>query len=857
MDPFTSKNVLKLKQSETWPSQVWHGFKLQAELQSDSFHLAEGTEVGLSDLEPVVLRLSLEDVSTGIHHLADLSTPSTPKGDRSDEEPGSEIDADIWAVSSPSCKQSKGGLLSWDKFNHPHVKSPSVYLSEAGEAIWDAVAQQKQDTSQIGHLQYARLDLFIQATLNVLVGRGSRLFKWNHATHSFDCQLNPIAITALSSELTVGLCNTICECGSKFRTIQAFGESTAPKNATLFAMQSAFSQILHAFETNLQQNFVPRLTIMEILLVANKYTEVYKILHHIIVATLTSEDESDTLVTVMEYISKTWSSNALLRPMLTSLACRILEPSICDTQQRMNTAAIDSTNNTDDWVLAALLPQENMILQEILRCLQVGRDNGIQMLSSINGVPLVRLARQWSDLIEIQRMADTLESELRNLSTKPSRSFHDPINDRHLTEHEISIHQNPFEINFEMGPSSLTSMRQDAVKNDDLSHLVLAVLANEHATVEPDLSPMQMLSISLSPILNTHHRVYSYALLRSVFLQENLVAHLEILFGYHLFADGSFAARLSSALFDANQYSAEDLRKTGLSAGLRLETRDVWPPASSELRLVLMGLLSRPSPDGNSANLSDAISFAIRDLSEDEMELCRDVRSVHALDFLRLTYSPPSRVLELIITPDVLDKYDRVFKFLLLLLRMHALSQTFMTTIVVRRAAPCADKQHHRFWLELHRFVKNLLDYVLNIAIKIPMGKMFHLFHQVHKSLQEDDYDACMSTTSGISHLCKIHEESLEDIVTALFLKKAQRKIYAATSEILQIGLHAAELRGASLSKQSSAMQYKKLERGFKTWFSLVAQVVDEGVSRDDHLLGHLLDQVDQSNYYRRKLHND
>ena len=115
------------------------------------------------------------------------------------------------------------------------------------------------------------------------------------------------------------------------------------------------------------------------------------------------------------------------------------------------------------------------------------------------------------------------------------------------------------------------------------------------------------------------------------------------------------------------------------------------PPASSELRLALMGILAESFtqtsfqgigiPREQDASLSDAISFAIRDLSDIEIEKCRDANSIYALDFLRLQYKPPSALLSAILTPSSARKYDRIFKHLLRLLRMRAVAQGLIRSV--------------------------------------------------------------------------------------------------------------------------------------------------------------------------------
>ena len=70
--------------------------------------------------------------------------------------------------------------------------------------------------------------------------------------------------------------------------------------------------------------------------------------------------------------------------------------------------------------------------------------------------------------------------------------------------------------------------------------------------------------------------------------------HLGLQRSFHLLGDGVFVSRLTAALFDPEQASTERERgvmRSGTGMGLRLGSRGTWPPASSELRLALMGIL--------------------------------------------------------------------------------------------------------------------------------------------------------------------------------------------------------------------------------------------------------------------------
>ena len=129
---------------------------------------------------------------------------------------------------------------------------------------------------------------------------------------------------------------------------------------------------------------------------------------------------------------------------------------------------------------------------------------------------------------------------------------------------------------------------------------------------------------------------------------------------------------------------------------------------------------------------------------------------------------------------------------------------------------------------------------------------MSRIFEQVHDALEKDDFNSCMSVASSVSHLCKIHEDTLDDILAALFLRKSQTKLYTATCEIFQLGLDAAQLYHDTSKDQTPDMQYMKLRKSLDHWFSLVTRRVDRSNSSDLQMFDFLLNYVDHSKYYRR-----
>jgi hypothetical protein len=255
-----------------------------------------------------------------------------------------------------------------------------------------------------------------------------------------------------------------------------------------------------------------------------------------------------------------------------------------------------------------------------------------------------------------------------------------------------------------------------------------------------------------------------------------------------------FSARLGTALFDSNEVSGEGQRKTGASTGLRLEARDSWPPAGSELRLVLMSILS-DSFNVQDRPLEDCMSFSIRDMPTEELEKCRDVDSIHALDFLRLQYTVPNEILEVIITPQVLDKYDRIFQHLLRTMRLQAVTQRLLRD---RVCASANQRVNDKLIIEMHHFISTLADYVHNIAIELIWRKFETVLREAKRHIDGQNYEKTMRAVKGLHHLHALHDRSLNDILSALLLKQKQTATRLILEDIYGVILRfAAERRTA------------------------------------------------------------
>lgn len=420
------------------------------------------------------------------------------------------------------------------------------------------------------------------------------------------------------------------------------------------------------------------------------------------------------------------------------------------------------------------------------------------------------------------------------------------------------------------------------MKFDYLSQIVMESSApsNRAAEVEstsfgPPLSLVPLLSFNT--IISTQALLVNQACLRLLFKEHKLRLHLSLQHRYNLFGDGVFASRLSHALFDPDLQSTE--RRKGYSragvSGLKLGARDTWPPASSELRLALMGILnesySHAEPSQAAASfrneLPGGLSFAIRDMADDEFQQCMDPDSIRALDFLRLQYRPPSPI-DAVITLSCMEKYDLLFKLLLRGTRM-----LFVVNQLFRDATervPRSRRTHiivRRFKLEAHHFVSAICTYFFD-----GVQSNWRVFSLKLDDMEQrlDDYES--GERQGLHDLRDLHENVLDRLMFALLLRQRQAQVMKLLEEIFSsILLFARHCRSEAAANEAEIDRtienlYQKFRKKVKVFVNVCRGLSERrgpgvGLRRydddtEDHgedggnTLGQLLLRLEMSGYY-------
>ncbi|KAF8477234.1 Spc98 family-domain-containing protein [Kalaharituber pfeilii] len=322
-----------------------------------------------------------------------------------------------------------------------------------------------------------------------------------------------------------------------------------------------------------------------------------------------------------------------------------------------------------------------------------------------------------------EEISEMLSASMAAMSLPlPSLDIAEEVNPlRHVTLH-ITRTSNSTTAN-----NTTTNTKNEVNKNNDYL-----------TTFAPPLSITPLLSFT--PLLTAQSRLINSACLRLFFKEHHLRHHFQNLHRFILLGDAIFTSCMANALLSDEVETTErregELRSGGrgtgrMGLGLEGRTKTSWPPASSEVRLALNGVLQeayfKDSEDkGTRANmeLPGGLSFAIRSLEPEEYESVMDPHSISALDFLKMNYKPPAPI-DAVISPESLNRYDMLFKYLLRIVRMKFVvdqlwrdatsRESFARRNNIDRAKE--ERTCMKFRIYAGWFVRGLLGYVWEVGV--------------------------------------------------------------------------------------------------------------------------------------------
>ncbi|KAL8701324.1 MAG: hypothetical protein Q9201_004964 [Fulgogasparrea decipioides] len=729
-------------------------------------------------------------------------------------------------------------VKSWEKFHNKNFQEPrTVYISAAGPRVFDAFLSRGFTKSE--PVPALRSDAVLSSLLQLALGRESLLYRYDEKTANFLPVVEDIRMSGYSPESFNSLGKELTCHGSQIRRAKNFindMRSSRKTTASSIALASGIDIILTALDAHLSGPLTSLRTVLQLQVLLEQPKILLECLSHI-VNKAEELDNVGLLSMLFDFVQGLEYSTPCFQMTMNQLLAHVSRPWLVSVEHSLglgvghglHTTSMedqDVTLEAEAYVEGIQSRMPNFISRDIIETLMeaeqslkllqthepehlLARPNTLSSLEP----PSLQWQFSWQDIDKIQAQAEAFEFAVFQALKEfnDTRTFTLPqkqaVGKRLGPPNQDPESQSTFTDDLSQIESALSTLLSPPTP--PLYTTVIAALNTTEPTADPLATPPLALtpSLSLTPLLSTQSRLVSHSTLHLLFRTHSLRTHLRLLHSYPLFANGTFLVRLSHALFDPSlpsaAYQKGRIRTAG--AGLRLGGRETWPPASSELRIALMGILTESynssfpdevGKDGggkNDGELPGDLSFAIRgDMSDEKLEKCMNPDGVEALDFLKISYRPP-KPLDVVITDTLLEKYDRVSRLLLRGARLLFAVKEMMIDDHhndERRQRNASKNKtwqvKQRFKFETHHFVTTVFSYFATTIQESWTAFENHL--DAIETMQLDRYEVGMKV-EGIQGLKALHEEVMDRILAGCLLRRKQEAVMGLLEEILGLVL--------------------------------------------------------------------
>ena len=733
---------------------------------------------------------------------------------------------DAGSDNSPSKKQR---LRTWEAFHDPGFKEPVTYISEAGPYVFDAALLQipnllGSDNNRPPSGLVSSPESMITSLSQLGMGRQSSLFVYDGKNKSFAPRTVIPRVSGYSIDVCESLAARFVTYGNHMVSLRTFVDKAYRQSspcATLIATAATVSSISTAFLGYIWRCLGNIQSLLQLQALFDRPGQLMSCICDMTREISKANSDKTILSTVFDCIQALEQADSWLRPITLQILSSISKPWLeslghsigLQSNTRANyTASLtssDSGGNTADAAqdIPKFIPDKEvqMIVEsrQSLKLLRSQSPNHL-LLYPVHGkafeVPELEWYFDWASIERIAAKAQHYEAIIQ----QALRLKHSCLAHMHsLGQTEVQNSQSDFDpfcsspekVQADIADSRATFEQPSPTDQHSVDGIVFSEILHKafsKEAVNPDandvFAPALAVTplLSFSPILAAQSRLLNLSCLRMLFKEHDLRGHLQLQRDFHLFGDGMFTSRLSHALFDTELESAERRKghvRTG-RMGLKLGSRDSWPPASSELRLVLMGILTETytstieadAPVPSSGELPGGLSFALRDLSEEEIQKCMELHSIEALDFLRLQYKAPSPI-DAIITTSCLEKYDVIFKLLLRVTRMlFVVNQLSRIGKHHSRVTLHTEPIAYRFRFEAHHFVSMVAEYFSVVAVGSNWNHFENEVEDLERQLDNDDFPSQLGGHDGLCQLRARHEQMLNSMMFALLSLKRQQQ---------------------------------------------------------------------------------
>ncbi|KAF2668691.1 hypothetical protein BT63DRAFT_402628 [Microthyrium microscopicum] len=818
-----------------------------------------------------------------------------------------EPEEDVWALAAEPLRFTERRYFSWEAFSGGPNVTKSPYLSEWGPSAFDIALRAYYGRTQtpIPMGPVVKANPAIKALYELALGRSSLLFDWDNRTKTFKPTLDGFSMTGLTTVAFQSIYQRMNEYGASMKQLQRFIEKTYASGdiPSRVSLANSISAILSGIEAHLSKMWLQVKSVLQLQHLLEKPGRLLQDIVKVVQALRAATTDEQLCSILFSYCQDSEHGVQWLSAIMLQILLRTSRPLLERIGQWVGLSAgmygqppkdaldfiqLDPDHDEDT-------PLPYLILNESKLPRFISKETGDTLLEMGQSLKLLQtyhpdhvLAKQCSTSLQLEweldwHQADAVLEKARKYESDLATAVRQYKSGNPATVPMDILARDPPELIQDKDAADyeavfLSSLRRldhtpsDAFDlPDELMQIVLAQIDTQQEAIDcgviadnMNLRPAVSLlpALSFEPILNSQARLVRGASLRLLFRSHNLRDHLNVQKSFHLLGDGVFISRLSAALFDSTVSTTErqlGVMRSGSRMGLKLRDRSTWPPASSELRLALMGILNdcyaaskppRHELASSKTDLPGSLSFAIRNLSADEITTILDPHSLHALDFLRLSYTPPAPI-ALVITPRTLDAYDAVFKFLLRITRL-----LFSVSRLPMRGSPAV----LRASMEMRHVVNSCAAYFFDTAVGEGWASFVHYLDGVEAAIAAEDAEnpAGMRDVGGIEELRRRHEGTLDGILFGLLLRQRQRKIMGLLEEVFGCVL---ALEKLCQMEKIDDLEVIKLQKEFEEKTRLFVEVC-RGVSgkkgyaakgQEENTIDRLVSAIDYNGWFSSK----
>ncbi|KAI1734365.1 Spc97/Spc98 family protein [Xylaria scruposa] len=744
---------------------------------------------------------------------------------------------------------------TWEAFSFPDIPQPApLFITEAGPLVYDAAITDKDDPLRLGSTDHLIIQSnpYIAALLALTLGRGSVFFEWDIKKGTFIPAVEKMRISGYSTGIIKGLQDSCLRSGTTTRFLSSYVQlayRTRPIAAKV-ALAKAVDVLLLAIQQQFGERGKDVRSLLQLQSLVEPIESMLLYLRDIVRSISRMRTDEHVLSQIFTETEALENEHSLLRALMCEILSRVTEPWTDFVEKWIGVKSeggipltkdgpgksfvkVQNVTRVDDFGFE--IEEREYVLDETRMPNFVSSDIALVMFEAGKTLRLLRIHHsdhplchtgivlsskppdlKWLfDWKSIENLEDEViryeKAMIQRIIEKSSGSV---LQSKHESD-ATSIEQGMLQVFGNDGThlekrllesiQALDKAPPIAVNQDVLSSLLEECLYRQGDHLRTNASDFglhwSLIPLhSFGPLVMSQARLINREYMKLLFNAHDLKEHLRVQKEFQLLGNGMFCSRLSHALFNPDLDTAE--RRAGVALnggimGLRLNGRETWPPASSELRLALMGVLSdtyvSPKPRESSSSgfetsdLPGDLSFALRDLPPEEIDKCMDPSSLEALDFLRLAYKTPAP-LSPILTTMILVKYDRIFKLLLRILRMlYVVGQLFRDTSRMERQGQDPGDVWLRFRFEAQHLVQSIATYVFDTGIQMPWLQFEKWLEGVESDLARADTDISDARVVSPDEVREEHEKMLDRIMTVLLLRKRQQPVLALLEDIFRL----------------------------------------------------------------------